>query len=54
MVRQVETTKGVFTSTIGGFGYDDEPEKHFGKGYGKVINTMNALVVDKLKCVACT
>lgn len=46
---EVETTKGVFSSLLGGYGYDEDPAKHHGKGYTKVINSINALIVPKLK-----
>lgn len=46
---EVKTTKGVFVATMGGYGYDEDPTRHYGKGYGKVINTLDALIVPKLK-----
>lgn len=46
---ELETTKGVFSSLLGGYGYDEDPAKHNGRGYTKVINSINALVVPKLQ-----
>ena len=46
---QVETARGVFSSIFGGYGYDEGEERHYGKGYAKLIDSLNALVVPKLK-----